>query len=503
MMKEWLAPGVAVGIIHDKRVVYMQPYGVHDVKRNLPVTAATKFMIASCSKSFTATAVGILVDEKKLDWDKPVREYLPSFRMYDPVMTHRMTVRDLLTHRSGLARHDYVWFNNPLSRKEIAKRLKELEPSKTGDSSPYDFRNKYQYNNLMYIIAGLLIDELTGKSYEQFVAERIFNPLRMTSTCFYSGLLSVDPDFAVSYQKLGKRVYPRMRGWLKEVGMTHLIGPVAPAGGIVSTVPDLCKWIILQMRKGKIGREQLISEQSLKELHTPQFINPPLYSYPERLNNCAGLGWMIESYRGERLVRHNGNLGGFSSHVSFLPERNLGVVMITNIGLSPLEPIIPFYLYDRILGFPAVDWNQRKKIEAKKDEQDARLKLRKDFAHQPGTKPSRPLPAYTGIYRHPGYGKIIITFERRQLRLDYNGARYRLTHLEKDSFRMLENSVSGDKYKLTFSLNKSGNVESVAIPFEPSVHDIIFENTASTVIAKRSKRPTKQSNYAKASSDKS
>ncbi|MCX7920007.1 MAG: serine hydrolase [bacterium] len=475
MRKEWLAPGVGLGIVQGNRIVYQRSYGVRDIARNLPVTEQTKFMVASCTKSFTATAVGILVDEQKLDWDTPVRKYLPWFRMYDPVMTERLTVRDLLCHRSGLPRHDYVWFNNPLSRKEIAQRLKYLEPSKTGDEhNPYDFRNKYQYNNLMYILAGVLIEEVCGMNYEQFICERIFIPLGMHHTCFYTDQLQDDPEFAVSYQKVGNRVYPRIRGWLKDVGISQLIGAVAPAGGMVSTIADLCHWIIFQLNQGKIGGQQLISKKNLAELHTPQFINPPIYSYPERLNNCTGLGWMIESYRGERLVRHSGNLVGFSSHISFMPERNLGIVMTTNIGMSPLDPIIPLYFYDRMLGLEPIDWNQRKKLEAKKDERDLRLKQRKEFAHKPGSKPSLSLSDYSGVYKHPAYGKVVITVENGKLNLSYNRARFRLIHLEKDKFKMVEQISGGEKYRVSFVLRKSGRVASIAIPFEPSTQDIQF-----------------------------
>lgn len=474
VMKDWLAPGVGLGIIQNNRIVYQQSYGYRDLNRKLPVTRDTRFCIASCSKSFTATAIGILVDEKKLEWDKPVKEYLPSFQMYDPVMTNRMTVRDLLSHRSGLPRHDSVWFNNPISRKEIAKRLRYLEPSRTGAGNPYDFRNKYQYNNLMFIMAGILIDELSGKSYEEFVTDRIFKPLGMTQTRFYTDELRNHPDFALSYSKPKHRLYPYLRGWMKDVGVEQLFGPTAPAGGIVTTMRDLGKWLIFQMNSGKIGKTQIISESSLKELHTPQFINPPVYAYPERLNNCAGLGWMIESYRGERLVRHSGNLGGFSSHMSFIPERNLGIVMSTNIGVSPLDPIIPFYLYDRLLGLKPVDWNQRRKKEIQKEERDIRLKQRKDFTPKSTTKPSKPLPAYAGIYLNPGYGKLTIFFENKKLELDYNSAKYQLIPLEKDSFKMIEQLPGGDKYKVSFALSHSKKIEAIRIPFEPSVKEIEF-----------------------------
>jgi CubicO group peptidase (beta-lactamase class C family) len=476
-MKEWHIPGIAVGIIKNNRLVYSQGYGYRDINRKLKVEPDTRFLIASCSKSFTATAIGILVDEKKLDWDKPVKQYLPSFATFDPMITQRMTPRDLLSHRSGLPRHDNLWLNNPISKLELAKRLKYIEPTATADS-PYDFRNKYQYNNNMFIIAGLLIEHLTGKSFEQFVQERIFDKVGMQRTGYLANNDALDPEFPISYTRIKNRVYPRLSGWMKHGNIIQLLGPGSPAGGIVSNIPDLSRWITVQLRQGKIGRNQIISEPNLKELHTQQYIVQPPSEYPERLNQCYGLGWFIESYRGYRLIRHSGNLSGFSAYLSFMPEKEMGLVMLSNVGSSPLDPMIPFYIYDRVLGLPPVDWNQRKKLETKKDEHNIRLKQKIDFKHKSGTKPSRSLPAYAGGYQHPGYGQVIITFDRGKLLLNYNGARYRLTHLEKNSFKMIEQFPGGDKYKVSFSLTKSGKIASISIPFEPAVKDIVFEKKA-------------------------
>jgi CubicO group peptidase (beta-lactamase class C family) len=474
-MKEWNIPGIAIGIIKNNRLVYSQGYGYRDMNRKIAVEPDTRFLIASCSKSFTATAVGILVDEKKLDWDKPVKKYLPTFATLDPMITQRMTPRDLLSHRSGLPRHDNLWFNNPISKKELEKRLKYVEPTAAAADIPYDFRNKFQYNNNTFIIAGLLIEHLTGQTFEQFVQDRIFDKVEMSKTTFLSDKVVNDPEFPISYTRNKNRLYPRLSGWMKHENIVQLLGPGSPAGGIVSNIPDLSRWIILQMRQGKIRDQRIISESNLKELHTQQYIVQPPSEYPERLNQCYGLGWFVETYRGYRLIRHSGNLSGFSAYLGFMPKEKMGVVMLSNVGSSPLDPMIPFYIYDQLLGLPVVDWNRRKKLETKKEEHDARLKLRKDFKHKPGTKPSRPLPAYAGIYQHAGYGKVIITFENGKLRLNFNGALYQLIHLEKDSFKMIEQFPNGDKYKVIFSLTKTQNIESIGIPFEPAVKDIVFE----------------------------
>ena len=352
-MVDWNVPGLALAVVKDRQVIHTGSYGLRDTRRGLPVTVETCFGIASCTKSFTATAIGILVDDGLLDWDKPVRDYLPAFQMRDTVATERMTPRDLLTHRCGLPRHDYVWVTSPATRLELLGRLRYLESSK-------DLRTAYQYNNLMYLAAGVLVEHMTGRTWEQFVRERILDPLKMDATRFWSDDFSRTEEVAVGYYKLGNR----LRRHPEPLGSKKQPHAVAPAGGLASRVEDMCRWLQLQMAGGKAGRRVLISKENLSAIHSPQFVVPGSSMGEELLDAAYGMGWIIQPYRGRRLIRHSGNYAGFNSSMSFMPGESLGVVVLTNVGASPLEMIVPFNVYDRLLGLDAVPWNARQRRTA-------------------------------------------------------------------------------------------------------------------------------------------
>ncbi|MCX7767158.1 MAG: serine hydrolase, partial [Candidatus Sumerlaeia bacterium] len=425
-LNELGVPGSAVGIVNKRQMLFVRTYGFKNVAKKLPVTVNTNFLIASCTKAFTATAIGILVDEGKLDWDIPVRKYLPAFSLNDPVATERLTVRDLLLHRCGLPRHDWLWFNSPLTLSEICARLHFLEPSAEAGQPP-DFRNKYQYNNLMFMVAGLLIEKVTKQKYEEFITDRIFKPLQMHSSRFISAELEPDEELAQGYYRHGNRTLPYLRGWMKKAGLNALKGPLNPAGGIVSNVLDMCRWLRLQLNQGKWNKKPIISEQNLNQLFSPQVVIPQTISYKERLNICFGMGWIIEAYRGYRLIRHSGNLAGFSASVSFLPDESLGVVVLTNRSSSLLDFIIPFYVYDSVLGLEPIPWHKRLMREALLLEK-TESKKRREIKRQYGTQPSHPARDYAGEYEHPGYGRVTIVFQNGELRLNYQGIPFRLRH---------------------------------------------------------------------------
>ena len=257
-MKDWDIPGAAVGIVKGGRTIYTKGFSLRDVNHDLPVTENTLFGIASCTKAFTATAIGILVDEGKLAWDKPVREYLPEFKMYDPVATEQATLRDLLTHRTGLPRHDMVWSDPSATREELLKRLGHLMPSK-------DFRSVYQYNSLMYMAAGAVLEKVTGQTWEQFVKERILFPVGMNDSRFWTDDFSKEDNLALGYLNTERGIRPAPR----YAGSHNMPYAIAPAGSIVSNVGDMCRWLQLQMRAGKIRGNVIVSERNLSEIHTP------------------------------------------------------------------------------------------------------------------------------------------------------------------------------------------------------------------------------------------
>jgi len=312
--KQWRTPGLAIAVVHNGHVVYERAIGVRDVDQHLEVTPQTLFAIASCSKAFTTAALAVLADEGRLDWDLPVREYMPSFRLHDTLATERTSARDLVCHRSGLPRHDLLWYSSTKSRSELVHRMRHLEPSA-------DFRSTWQYQNLMYMTAGYLIELISGQTWEEFVRDRIFAPLGMCDSTLSVEESQQSPDFALPYKKERDDTVheiPFYSQWA-----------VGPAGGINSSIRDLARWVTMHLKGGRWEGTQLISEGQVREMQTPQMVMPPSDKYPEVLHPSYGLGWFIQGYRGHNLLQHGGNIDGFSSLVTLLPRENIGVVVLT------------------------------------------------------------------------------------------------------------------------------------------------------------------------------
>lgn len=471
MLKEWNVPGTAVGIVKGNRVIHAKGYGLRDVKRGLPVTENTLFGIGSCTKSFTATAIGILVDEGRLEWDKPVREYIPFFKLRDPIATQRVTVRDLLTHRTGLLRHDIVAMFSSLTRKEVVRRLRYLEPT-------VDFRSKFQYNNLMYIALGYLIEQVSGKTWEDFVRERILVPLDMKDTLYMTDE-GAEEKIAVDYLEKGAKLACWRSTYVEKIDHAAAYGPTGPAGTIVSNVKDLCRWLRLQMNNGSLGKRTIISSENLSGIHTPQMVVPDFwFDGKELLDISYGMGWFAQSYRGYKHIYHGGTFTGFKAHLSFLPRAKIGVVVLTNTSTSPLRKILTFEVYDRLMGFDKVNWNSREKQRIEEEKLKAKKK-KKTLRRKPGTKPSLPLKVCVGEYFHPGYGKVRISMTKEQLNLKYKIFTYKMEHYQDDVFQvtLLRRGIrrNSGKMKVSFHVDKKGTVKSIAIPFEEAVGDIVFK----------------------------
>jgi CubicO group peptidase (beta-lactamase class C family) len=464
-MAEWKVPGLAIAVVKDGRVILVEGYGLKDVKNNLKVTPRTVFAIGSTSKAFTAAAMGILVDEGKVDWDKPVREYLPTFRLWDPFATTRMTPRDLLCHRSGLPRHDLVWYGTPFSRRELVDRLAYLEPS-------HDFRTVFQYSNLMFMTAGHLIGALSGSTWEDFIRRRLFEPVVMTGSSFSAEGLDSAADHALGYvEKKGQVVEMPYKS----------IDAIGPAGSINSNALDMANWVMLNLDKGRFGGKTIISETVMNQVHSPQMvIQDPAFqaieSFPEMFYHSYGMGWAITSYRGHTMLHHNGNIDGFESLVSFMPRDNIGLVVLTNINGTALDYVVMFNIYDRLLGLDQVGWNQRfrelvdkRKGEAEKAQQAA------GEDRPPGPPPSHPLEDFVGDYVHPGYGTLSVVTEGGSLKLTYNSLDFLLSHVRYDIYELkYTQEPDAPGIKGIFRMDAKGNIATIALPLEPAVKDIVF-----------------------------
>src|SRR5215467_4363689 len=316
-MKEWKVPGVAVAVVQDGKVVYAKGYGYRDLEQKLPVTTGTLFPIGSITKSFTALTFAILKDEGKVDWDKPVRNYLPEFQMNDPVASEEATPRDLFSHRTGLPRHDLVWYSSDFSREDMVGRLHELKPNKT-------FRGGYQYNNLTIMTMGYLEGKVSGLGWEGSIRQKIFNPLGMAHSDLSVDEIEKVDDHALPYE-LKKDVVTKVP--------IHKIDAIGPAGSINSSVDDMSRYLAFQLGDGKYEGKQIVTESDLREMHSPQTAipdPPPAFNMPGLGHISYGLAWVVTSYRGHNLVWHNGGIDGFYALLSMLPDDHMGVVVLTN-----------------------------------------------------------------------------------------------------------------------------------------------------------------------------
>lgn len=467
----WRAPGVAVAIIKDGRVILSEGLGTKDLDGGGPVTANTVFAIGSCSKAFTTFVLGILVDEGKLDWDKPVRTYIPSFKMQDPFAADRVTPRDMVTHRSGLPRHDLLWYNNSaMSREELVGRLANLEPSK-------DVRQGFQYNNLMYATAGYLAERVTGETWETFVKKRVLDPLGMQSTNFSVVQSAAGSDFAIPYE-------------YRDEAMRRMpfrdISAVGPAGSINSSVADLSRWVKMNLGGGSIDGKQLISSTTLAELYRPQMVIPGESQDPEVIQIGYAMGWFVSAYRGHLVVEHGGNIDGFSALITMLPKDGLGVVVLMNMNASPLPQIATYHALDRLLGSASKDWNGAALGKRAIHEQmQKEAKAKKGSMRKQGTSPSHPLADYVGQYAHPGYGVASVTEAGGTLTFTFNSISAPLNHWHYDVFTGGKNAADPtfEDAQLLFRGNAAGDIDSLEAIVEPAVKPVIFQKRASAKMA--------------------
>jgi CubicO group peptidase (beta-lactamase class C family) len=475
-MREWGVPGLAIGIVKGDRVIHAEGYGLSDVERGRRVTKDTLFCIGSCTKAFTATGIAMLVDEGRLEWDKPVREYLPSFRMRDPVATKKTTLRDLLTHQWGLPAHNLVWFGSPATRAEVVRGLRHLEANR-------QFRSGFQYSGMAYLAAAAAVERVTGKTWEQFTRERLLEPLGMRWSHFLhrakhgADVVPSGSDVAVGYAadaSKAKGVGPYFRGRAKDLDAHWSIGPMAPAGGMVSSIAEMCRWLRFQLNRGKAGKRPLITERSLQETHTPQVVSPGHSDGKELLDASYALGWWVQPYREHRLIWHGGSLSGLTAGVSFMPGESIGIVVLTNKSRHPLWRIVPYRVYDLLLGLDPIAWNARMKKhlsqwEAAQSEPDKRGAGRGGVAAS-----TRSLEHFVGEYVHPAYGRVSIATEGRRLAMRYHRMTYRVRR-RRDAFEIID--PWDWRAEVTFDADRTGKVRSLRIPFEPNVSDIVFTRT--------------------------
>jgi CubicO group peptidase (beta-lactamase class C family) len=471
--KEFNVPGIAVAVVKDGKVAALKGYGVRRLGSPAPVTPHTLFGIASNSKVFTSAALAMLVDEGKLDWDDRVVDRLPGFQMSDAYVTREMRIRDLLCHRSGLtlgAGDLMFWPASDLTSSQIIYRTRFVP---LGTS----FRSAYAYDNILYNVAGAVIQQISGKSWSDFIRERFFAPLNMRDS--KTSIRDIDASTDV--------VAPHALDEGKLRALEHMpLDNNAPAGAIVSSVDDLSRWVVALLNKGSLDNgKRLFSERQARILWTPLTILPIAYSLPELSDvqphfSDYAMGEVLEDYRGRLLVWHTGGLQGMVSIVAMLPESNVGVVVLTNQEEAGAFQSIANTVLDHYLGVPQKDWvdafaavRRRRIDEAEKTVRDAAGQ------RDPSSKPSLSVNSYVGRYRDPWYGDIVIDKKGDGLGIRFThtpGLAGQLEHWQHDTFvaRWNDRSLLADAY-LTFSLNPDGTIERAKMKAVSPLTDFSFD----------------------------
>ena len=457
-IKDWEVPGVAIAIVKDDKIVLARGYGVKKLGDPAPVDERTLFAIGSSSKAFTAASIAMLVDEGRLKWNDPATKYLPGFETYDPYVTRELSIRDLLSHRSGLERGDFLWYGTENDRDEILRRTRYIKPS-------WSLRSNFGYQNLMYLAAGQIVGKVNGKTWDEFIEQRIFTPLGMTSSSTSIGAFKSGDNIASPHAKFDDKVEPI--AWRK-------IDNIGPAGSINSNVVDMAQWIRLQLGQGTYQGQRLFSSGTAKEMHSPQTIIPLAGQmellYPEAHFLSYGLGWFLSDYRGKKVVEHGGAIDGMRAQVALLPEEKLGVVILTNMNGTPLPHILMYKVFDAYLeGNREKDWSGdlSKTFKALQEQGKAAAKKQEE-ARVKDTQPSLSPEKYAGTYKNDLYGEVKVTHDAGKLTVRFGPAFVsELEHWHYDTFRAKFRGAGETRAFVTFGLNAQGKPDQVTLEIAP------------------------------------
>ncbi len=465
IMEDWKVPGCAIGIVQGGRLVYAKGFGYRDVEHKLPVTPNTLFAIGSNTKLFTATAIGFLVDEGKLEWDKPVKARVPSIQFCNDQLNNSVTLRDMLAHRTGLSSPDDIWFYATFNRHELYERVKYCEPD-------YGFRETFEYNNFMYMAAGEIIGLVSGKAWEEFLEERIFKPLEMNSTNFAVEDMEKTSDYAKPYKN-----NRYLDNKILAIQYNRNMQGMGPAGSINSNIRDMANWVLCQMDKGNFKGHQVIPQAIIEETMKPAFISDWYDTKLSKENSFAlyGLGRVMTTYKGHLLTEHGGLIDGFLSQVTIFPDDDLGIIILENTQTQPLRNFVQYEIADRMLGLEKTDWHGRfmawrkKNVEKEKESQAEEKPVRIQ-----NTKPSHELADYAGEYENGIYGNITVKLVGEQLRFQFHIFDFPLNHVHYDQFETPEHEQYG-QYRVSFLTGDQGKIDRIRMELDKP--DVVFKRT--------------------------
>ncbi|MBK8878887.1 MAG: serine hydrolase [Haliscomenobacter sp.] len=475
LLKEWHAPGVGIVVVEKDKVFLASGFGYKDYENKQPVTANTLFAIGSCSKAFTSSLLGMLQGEGKLDFDKPVTEYLPGFKFYNEELTQNVTVRDLTCHRTGLPRHDLSWYLNPTTRDSSVMRIQYMEPS-----TPW--RQAWQYNNWMFLLQGVIAEKLYGKSWEELVASKIFGPLGMKTSNF--------APWKGSYADLAKGYRTDDKDAIHPMDYYRIEG-MGPAGAIYSSPAEMAAWVTTWIYGGKYQGKEVLPESYVRQAMSSQMVinaGLPSPENPDAFFANYGMGWMLASYRGHYRVEHGGNIDGFSASTAFYPTDSIGIVVLVNQNGSPLPGMIRNYISDRMLKLPYRDWHAQIKTARDKARTAAAGQNQADsLARKKDTQPSHALKDYAGLFEHPGYGALRLATAQDSLFLHSSHVTFWLEHYHYDIFRPIDLSEADaigedNPFRLRFQTNAKGEIDAFIFQgLQDGVKDIVFKRQAEAV----------------------
>ena len=458
---DWGVPGVAVAVVQGNHTVYSGGFGVLGVHDERSVNRQTIFGIGSATKAFTAAAAAMLVEEGVLNWDDPVRTMVPEFHLRDGQASLNCTLKDLLTHRTGLPRHDALWYRSDLGRDEMIKRLRYLESSAK-------FRDRFQYSNLMYMVAGRLIGQASTSTWEAFIQRRILGPLGMSRT-FFEGAPQSESNVAQPHRLGPSDValsVPPYTGWA-----------IGPALSMYSSADDMSRWLKVHLAVGHGDRQTILPDEVLKTLHQPvvTVATPPTQESPL---SAYALGWFAQTYRGRLMVHHVGSIDGFYSLVAFLPFEDIGIVVLTNRSRNRVPEVISRWVFARLLGLNEINWNKRYREEHHtllelENAEWTRINALKDL----NVPPTFPLDGYVGSYDHPAYGRLTVdSREEGDLTGEFRDLAGWLEHLTGETFIFhFDAEGLGDRFIMTFASSDGTQVNAVAARLQSGVAPVVFE----------------------------
>ncbi|HEU5208310.1 MAG TPA: serine hydrolase [Longimicrobiales bacterium] len=441
-VRDWNVPGLAIALVHGDSMIFARGYGVREVGRDARVDEHTRFAIGSTTKAMTTAALAMLIDEGKLEWDDRVIEHIPELRLYDPYATRELTVRDLLTHRTGLPGTDFYWGAAGYSLDEMIPRLEHVEPVAS-------FRTQWNYQNVVYALAGELVERISGRPWHEFVRERIFVPLGMNET---------EPLDADILQKPNVVAPHGMRGDSVFVVPQRSVDNVASVGSVWSSVSDMSKWMRFMLDSARVNGRPLIQPETFREIVTPEVRAPlSIYSSLELVKPYAlmyALGWFVHDFDGDIVWMHTGSINGLSAIVGLLPRHRFGVVVLVNRDHAELRHALMYRAFDLARGTVERDWSTDVQAFLEAEEP------RRDVASAATPVPaSLPLAAYAGTYVHPGYAELRVRLDGDALRVRVNdGPEVALAHQSHEAFRA---SGGGANYALVFDPDGLGNVTGV------------------------------------------